>query len=279
MSEPAIATIENSGLEGRQMSPFKPVGLRLREFACLQLAFAERQLANHGENLHDGIHHARKSLRRTRAVLALGASIFDHRAKALDAELRQLCHGLSSVRDAQALVVMLSHLGDDTPEVRPIAPDVIAAATRRRDKLLAGLLQRDPGMASRRKRIHGMRDRIAQLYWQSVDDGAVRHGLARSERRALKAESRAQRRKDDDGAWHAFRRRLRRLHQQNTLLGELAPELHSEHHRVEQRTDALGEAQDDVLLLARCRSHSPFAPAHRSLLRKIARMRLTHARS
>lgn len=275
-----IAGVENSRSIGSPMTPLlQPIGFRLLDFARDQLASVNERLAFQGHHLHDGIHQARKSLRRTRAVLALAESAFDHQASVLDRDLQQLCHGLSPIRDAHALVMMLQRLQDTAKELQPILPDAIAAAKRRRDELLANLLERDPGLSRRRKRVADFAGRLASLDWQLVDNDVVRDGLARSERRAEKAEARAGHQKDDDEAWHRFRRRLRRLHQQNTLLGEIAPEFNVKRHPLEDRADDLGEAQDDVLLLARCRNHSLFAAEQRPQLRKIARQRLKHARN
>jgi hypothetical protein len=154
----------------------------------------------------------------------------------------------------------------------------VAAAKLHRDELLAGYLDRDPAMISRRRRIMTFHERITKLDWDSADEDVVLAALERSERRAVKASEDAEQCKQDDEAWHRFRRRLRRLHQQHTLLDDLAPDLHIKAHKLEKRADALGEAQDDVLLLARCRGHSPFEPAHRQVLRQVARKRLKNAR-
>src|SRR6185369_10397438 len=112
------------------------IGIRLREFAHAQLTAAEKFLANDSESIHAGIHQCRKSLRRTRAVLALGKSVFDRRAAALDFDIGQLCRGLSPIRDAQALVDTLKRLHDKAPETRQILPEAIAVAQDRRDELL-----------------------------------------------------------------------------------------------------------------------------------------------
>jgi CHAD domain-containing protein len=273
-----LLAIETDRSLSKPLSQPPLIGDRLREFAYAQLTAAEKHLESDGEILHSGIHQCRKSLRRARAVLALGESVFDHRAAALDSDLGRLCRGLSPIRDAQALIDTLERLHDAAPETRSILPQAIAAARKRRDGLLQGLLTRDLDLLSRRNRIHAMRERIARLDWRSVDEESVRHALSRSERRAVNAELRAERRKDDGEIWHRFRRRLRRLHQQRTLLLELAPNVLPSPHPVEKRADALSEAQDDTLLLARCRGHSPFQPEHRALLRVVARRRLKRIR-
>lgn len=50
-----------------------PLGTQLLVFASEQLQQAQTELARKDEALHEGIHQARKSIRRARATLALGA--------------------------------------------------------------------------------------------------------------------------------------------------------------------------------------------------------------
>jgi hypothetical protein len=263
---------------GLPLSHPTPIGHRLRDFASAQLLAAENHLECKGEQLHAGIHQCRKSLRRARAALALGEPGFAGQASSLDVDLGRLCRGLSPVRDAQALVDTLKRLQDTAPELRSVLPEAIAAAQLRRDHMARKLLLRDEELRSRRRRIRALRQRLTGLDWQSVDEETVHESLAHSERRMEKSEARAERRKDDNDAWHRFRRRLRRLHQQHTLLRELAPALGLSAHPAEDKANCLSEAQDDTLLMARCRSHSPFRPEHRRLLRDVARRRLKHAR-
>lgn len=263
---------------GPPLSHPTPIGQRLREFARAQLFAAEKHLDRKGEQLHSGVHQCRKSLRRARAALALGEPVFGGRASSLDADLGRLCRGLSPVRDAQALVDTLKRLQDVAPELRSILPEAIASAQLRRDRMARELLARDEDLRSRRMRIRAMRERLSRLDWQSIDEDTVHKSLAHSEKRMEKSEARADRRKDDSDAWHRFRRRLRRLHQQHTLLRELAPGFGLSAHPAEDKANSLSEAQDDTLLMARCRSHSPFQPEHRRLLRDVARRRLRHVR-
>jgi CHAD domain-containing protein len=256
------------------------VGPRLMAYAGAQLLRAQTQLAREGEALHPGIHEARKCIRRTRATIALGACAFDQRAARLDDELGRLCRGMSSLRDAQALVEALQRLENSAPAaVCAIVPHAVSAARKRRDQMLERALKRDPGFESRRRRLQAARSRLQSLQWQTVHDEDVSQAVARSERRAEKARRRAERHPDDDDTWHVFRRRLRRLRQQDSLLAELRPDLRPRIKDLEHRAHALGESQDDVLLLSHCGPRSPFTPVQRKLLRHIALERLQRARS
>lgn len=257
------------------------IGSRLMAFASGQLLQTQTLLAQEGEARHSGIHEARKCIRRTRAALALGARVFDGREERLDDELGRLCRGLSPLRDAQALIEALQRLDDSAPPaVRDILPLAGMAVRKRRDVMLQHALQRDPQFDARRQRLSAAQARLLRLPWQSVSDEDIAKAVMRSKRRAHKARRRVERHPDDDEAWHVFRRRLRRLRQQDTLLAELGPDLRpggAKHH--EHQAQTLGESQDDALLLRHCGGRSPFPADQRKLLRDIARERLQRTRS
>jgi CHAD domain-containing protein len=248
-------------------------------FALAQLQTAQDQLALAGEARHSGIHQARKSLRRTRAALALGRRVFGRRVAGLDDELGRMCRGLSGLRDAQALLEELERLAPmAATESAAVMSSAQVVAMKVRDKLLDRALLRDPDLQSRRRRLQLAQKRLAALDWQSLDDSLMVRSVKRSRRRAEKAGARARRRPDDGDAWHIYRRRLRRLHQQHTILDTLQPGLLPEKLDLDERASALGEVQDDALLLRRCSGHSPFPVELRPVLRAIARDRLRKAR-
>jgi CHAD domain-containing protein len=257
-----------------------PLGLRLLVFAGQQLQQAQTGLSRKGEALHEGIHQTRKCIRRTRATLALGARIFGPRAQALDDELGRLCRGLSHLRDAQALVEVLQRLDAQAPEpIRAILPAAERLARQRRDDILERALVRDPAFMARRLRLQAAQQRLARLDWRAVDEAEVSSAIKRSQRRADKAAKQIKKHPDDDEAWHVYRRRLRRLRQQDSLLAELLPALRLSKKRARDLADILGESQDDALLLRHCDRRSPFPSDQRKQLRAIARERLHRTRS
>ena len=253
--------------------------MRLAMLAAGQLQLAEGFLASDFADLHAGIHQARKSIRRVRSALALGRRALGSGAKRLDGELGRLCRGLSRLRDAQALVEALQRLRERAPrELQAILPAAVAAACQRRDRLLEQALARDPHYAARRRRLRAAALRLQRLDWAALRTADISKAAQRSERRAGKAGRRARQQFSDDESWHVFRRRLRRLHQQDSLLAALQLPVRAVARALERQANALGEAQDDALLLAHCGRRSPFTPAQRALLRKTARERLRDAR-
>lgn len=261
-------------------APSAPLGLRLKAFALAELAEAQALLAKPGEDRHEGVHQARKRLRRTRAALALGRKALGREGRRLDEDLGRLCRGLSPLRDAQALIEGLQRLPASEPAPLAAAlPGMVVLARRRRDECLARSLARDPDFQRRRARLQAMATRLEALDWSGVKPGAVAKSVARSEERLAKARRRATRDPADDARWHAMRRRLRRLRQQDHLLAALEPDLRPVDNVTADEATVLGEAQDDALLLRHCGSRSPFPPPMRKLLRTEARVRLRRVRT
>ncbi len=260
------------------------LGIALKDFAFAQLQRAMAYLAQPGNARHQGIHEGRKCIRRARATLALAARTFKRRncadrAKRLDHDIGQLGRGLSPLRDAQALLEALARIKDATAEVTVILPAALKAARTRRDQLMRIALRRNPDFLSRRQRLSAIMARLVRLAWQDVDASEVNSAVNRSVRRVEKAQRNAHRHPELDEVWHVYRRRLRRLRQQDSLLAGIEPGLRPAVADLELQAERLGESQDDALLLKHCGKRSPFAPDQRKILRAIAGARLQHMRN
>ena len=255
------------------------LGARLQAFAHEQLRLAELHLARQGAELHDGVHQARKCLRRTRATLALGSAALDSRVDRIDDELGRLCRGLSSLRDTQALVDAIDRfaIGAAAP-IRKTLREARASALVHRDLAMDRALARDSGFAARRRRLFAVIKRVALLDWKTVHPRDVIRAIQRGERRLEKAHRRARKHPDRDASWHIYRRRLRRLKEQDSILAELQPGLHHLAHELGHQARILGESQDDVLVLRYCRRSAPFNAQQRMVLRQLARERLKSVR-
>jgi CHAD domain-containing protein len=246
------------------------IGAALQADAAHELERAARQLARPGEERHDGIHQARKSIRRARAALALGGAAFAASApvRRIDAELRSLCRGLSSLRDADALRDALLHLQADAV-LGPIECERLCAfVATLRARRLAAALARDPDFARRRARLQAALARVAALPWGGVDEAAVRAAHAESLSRLGKALKRT-RKSEDPEDWHRLRRRLRRLRQQESALGRCAPALGLQTAGIGELAERMGGAQDHALLLAHCQRSGVFPARDRATLRRL----------
>lgn len=285
-SLPTADAADGADARGAAASPACAApGPALGAYAVNELRQAAALLDLPGDARHEGVHQARKSMRRARACLALrvrgdrGDASTARRVATLDAELRALCRGLSSVRDAQALCEALERLAPEVP--KPAArrfARIRKLAQTRRAQALARALERDPGFARRRRRLAALADAVAALDWTRLDADALERGLARTLRRVRKAGKHARKHAHDDADWHRYRRRLRRLRQQAVALVASGLPQPRGRRKLEAEAKRLGEAQDDALVLRACRRKGLFDGAQRALLRTLARARLQRAR-
>jgi len=256
----------------------RPPGLRLRAFATHELDQALDALGWRGSRIHAGVHLARKNLRRARATLALGGSALGPGAALIDRELRKLNDGLSALRDAHALVETFDRLlrhHNDT-EVR-----ALLARTRRRAATARAQAARearldDPDLGARRSLLRVLRAGLRALPWAGLQPEHWREAVVVSLARVARAAENA-RRSGDDEDWHGWRRRARRLSQQQRALktaklGRDAPKF--DKHQIER----LGEAQDLNLLLDHCGKRSLFGKQDRTALRRFAQAELARSR-
>ena len=232
------------------------LGRVLRDAACRELARARALLGWHGARLHVGVHQGRKSLRRTRAALALAAPVLGRSGRLVDRELRRLLVETSDLRDGQALVEALRNVAARLPEVdAPLFDRAVRVAETRR----ADLARAAGHAAADRERLDMLGTLHASLHgmpWERVGTSVVLPVLRETDTRIDDAIAAVHADPTDDEAWHEWRRRARRRTQQQRLLAgtSLAVDRKAQHAIGER----LGAAQDLSLLLAHCGRDSPF---------------------
>lgn len=263
---------------GRHAEVHAAPGAALCAYAAMELDAAQLALA--GGDVHEGVHQARKSLRRVRAVLALGDGVLGPGARLLDRELRAINEGLSSLRDAHALVETLDRLLRRTRHdgARALLARAREDAVRARDMHAADALRSDPGLQRRRALVAVLRTALPALAWTPLTPSALRMALADSDDRTRRAREDAA----DDGTdadWHRWRRRARRASQQRRALDAVGVEAPKVTDAFDKRTtERLGQAQDLSLLLAHCGRRSPFSKRDRRALRSRAEPALQRLR-
>lgn len=252
------------------------LGVTLRAAADRELARAAAMLALGGTRLHFGVHQGRKSLRRTRAAMALAASALGRSGRLVDRELRRLLDSLSDLRDGQALVEALRRASAALP---PADAPLFARAVRVAERRRALLAQQAGRVALDREgldMIATLRASLAGMPWERVDRAGVARMLRESEARIAAAADAVRADRSDEEAWHDWRRRARRLaQQQRHLAGTTLDADRGALHGVAER---LGAAQDLALLLAHCGRDSPFAREDRRALAHAARALQAQAR-
>jgi len=256
----------------------RPSGQRLRAHATREIDQALDALGWGGNRLHAGVHLARKCLRRARATLALGGAGLGPGADWVDRALRDLNRDLSPLRDAHALVETLDRLlrGTLAPEARPLLARARRAAAAARAQAAHAARADDPGLGRRRALLRVLRAALRALAWKELQPPHWRDAVAATLARVERAGERA-RASGGDEDWHEWRRRARRLSQQQRALKSAgldadAPKF--DKHQIER----LGEAQDLTLLLEHCGKGSPFAKVERGAVKAFARAELEQAR-
>lgn len=280
MGSPAAMDKVSPRVTGTRRSAEKaPPGPALCAYAVSELDAARDALA--APDLHEGVHYARKSVRRVRASLALAGGVLGPGAAMLDRELRGLNDGLSTLRDAHALVETLDRLrarraSAETKALLDRAREVAVAA---RDACAADALLADPGLIVRRALLDVLRAALPALAWERATPGGLRMAIADGDERARRARKRAQR-SGKDVDWHRWRRRARRTSQQRRAMEAIGLRVAAAPRVFDKRTtERLGEAQDLSLLRDHCGQDSPFSQDDRKALRRYSAEALKRLRS
>lgn len=261
--------------------PMPSPGPALRDYALAELDAALEALGQSGDDIHEGVHRARKGLRRVRATLALGDGILGPGVALLDREIKQLNTGLSGLRDAHALVETLErmHKRARKGDTRQLFDQARADAVAARTAITEVELSMDPALGRRRGLIEVLAAAVPALDWERLTPSAARMALADSDDRSQKARDIALR-KGRDNDWHRWRRRARRASQQRRALEAVGVSVPASGPEVfdKRTTERLGEAQDLSLLLDHCGKGSPFSKEHRRALRAYAEPALARLR-
>ena len=265
---------------GATRTPAPSPGARLHAVAATELLRAIDHLGWRGPRVHAGVHQARKSMRRTRAVLALGMPALGAGASLLERELRRVIRSLSRLRDAHALVgtcdQLLEREGRDGDAVA-LLRRARHGAQRARAAAARSALAADPGLRERRAILLTLHAALGGLDWAAVDAACIADALQSSAERIAAAGERA-RESGRDEDWHRWRRRARRLAQQHTALGDAVPAEDSGRDG-KRLALLLGQAQDYAMLIEHCGRKSGLAKAERERLRELARTRLARVRA
>jgi hypothetical protein len=115
------------------------------------------------------------------------------------------------------------------------------------------------------------------LPWHAVATPLLELSVGQSIADVQAAGERALRR-DRKADWHRWRRRARRLSQQDRALAAVPLNVDAA-ARNKAQAEQLGHAQDFQLLVEHCGRESPFARADRDALRELAAERLRHLRA
>ena len=231
-------------------------GTALRDYGLAELAVAIHGLAMRGGHVHEGIHQARKAIRRTRAMLTLGATSLGPGARLIDRRLRKVNRRLSPLRDAHALVEVLDRLAAKTRSVATLEILLHARriAMRRRADIARTAIFADT-LHAELAMVVTLRAALAGLPWQTLSPSSAIEAMAEAADKADAARARAFAR-DADVDWHRWRRSMRRVSQQHHAVVAAGVDVPLPHFD-KALTERLGAMQDLVLIQEHCGKKAP----------------------
>lgn len=251
----------------------EPLLKGVRRIAGEQLGNAAARLQ--GDNdLRVGVHEARKSLKRTRALLRLiRHGIGDANFRKANARLRDIARGLSAARDRDVVRGLLR----DLPKAKP----AVAKAARQLLTILDAGAANPTGSAVPAQRvdealreIDAMRREMGALTLHPASFETIVAGLTKSHRTGRKALARALQTPDDEETLHELRKSAQAYWRQMILVQQAWPEaFQARAAEAKFVADLLGQDHDIALLegvLAGAEGQELTATQHRALARYCA---------
>lgn len=164
----------------------------------------------HGDGADAGVHEARRTLKRLRALIRLIAPMLGERAREANSVLRGAAHDLAGSRDAAVMVETFDAIAGDDPDARAIRRSLLRVKEKAR-----------PNVAAAEAKLR----RFAESIDSWTFDGAwssIEPGLRRSYRSGLRALSKA---RQGEVELHDVRKRAKDLQFQLTLMRSAFPQV------------------------------------------------------
>lgn len=203
-----------------RIRPGKPLTGEVVRVARIQYAGAIGQLRDQPRGPHEAIHDARKRFKRLRGLFRLVRAAAPEFCARENARVRDIAAGLSTVRDATALVEAMGHLmaSDAASGHLPALAAIRDRLAGRRDRIASAETDLEARIAAA---IAGCEDGIAALSGLKLPKGKARAvevlagGVARNYGRAVRALEAATASGHAED-WHDLRKRIKyhRMHVQ-----------------------------------------------------------------
>jgi len=233
-----------------QLARDESIAAGLRRIVAEEVHSASAQLSpRNQENRDEGIHEARKSVKRLRGIVRLMMPGMGERGKRENIALRDTGRLLSEFRDAAAIIETLDDLAKNYAD-DPAAPDLATVRAGLVERLNAAGAKSDVADASRQV-LRDLRNfkRRANTWLKGEDDFAMLAlGLRASYRRGRKALARAGKEKTPVN-YHELRKRVKEHWYQVRLLESLGGEISDREKSLKDMQEWLGEDHNLVLLL------------------------------
>ncbi len=251
----------------------EPLVKGVRRVAAEQLANAVARLQG-DSNPESAVHEARKSLKRTRALLRLvRPGLGDGNFARLNCQLRDVARKLSAARDRDVVRKLLLSLNDAKPSVAKAAARLIAIldegpAHRR------GAVTPARNFSEALNEIDAIRAEVAEVGLQPAGFDTIIAGLVKSHRSGCKALARALDNPAEEEALHDLRKAAQAYWRQMILIQQAWPEACLARGAAAKRVaDLLGQDHDVALVdavLATPEAQALTATERRALVRHCA---------
>jgi CHAD domain-containing protein len=234
------------------LDPARPAPEEVRSAGVAYLTKATRAItsAKDDHELGEGIHTARKQLKRARALLRLVRTSFEKTTYRHEiARCRDVGRLLSGPRDADVVAATAQRILEETPGPVPAdAARIVLELGRERDGAWNDLLTDPTVIEDATGSLEDLAERAAGWTLADLDWATMGRGLARSYRRGRRAFKHA-RRDGNAEAFHETRKRTKDLWYQFDLVRDAwKPVLKGAAKGAEAVADRLGEIQDLVVV-------------------------------
>ncbi len=251
----------------------EPLAKGVRRIAGEQLGNAAARLQGDAD-LETGVHEARKSLKRTRALLRLiRPGLGDAGFRKANARLRDIARGLSAARDRDVVRAHLNGLLKAKPALAKAARHLLAVLDAAHTTTNgSGAPTRNVAQALRE--IDAMRREIGAIVLNPATFETIVAGLTKSHRAGRKALARALESPGEEEALHELRKAAQAYWRQMILVQQAWPEAFLARAAAAKLVaDLLGQDHDIALLegvLAGPEAQALTATEHRALARYCA---------
>lgn len=272
-----------------RLHPDEPVADGLRRLATNALKCARDVLEQAPPPHDEGIHEARKRLKKVRAILQLIDSDDGRGLKKSRKRLRRINRTLSPLRDRDAMLEILKKLSDQDPQ---LFGEHAYARLRHRllaDKQAAMRAADEKGaLEDIDRELRALRREVKEWRTAHRKSGALEAGLLTTYRRGRKAMADVREHPDAD-RFHKCRKALKRLKYQLRLVEDASPRIKKDVAALDAAESALGD-DHNVVVLCRELSKEPSlsnrkriegaATRYQARLRRdaLARVKLVYAR-
>jgi CYTH domain-containing protein/CHAD domain-containing protein len=190
-----------------------------------QLDVAITELSRNQASVDDGIHEARKCLKRTRALLRLARPALGRAYRDQNAQLRDMAHKLSELRDMQALAETIDHLKEDeaSRSIKSAFERLRGAVLKRKEELFREA-EKQNELAGAVEKLREIREGLAALPLERANHEILTSAFEETVRRGREAFSRAFKDQQEEHL-HECRKRTKDLRYQLEFLHKMWPDV------------------------------------------------------